>query len=321
MKQRLRLGLIGTGVAAHKLYLPAFAELTQRLELVACTNRTRSKAVAYARRAGFSRVEESAQDLFAASDIDAVIISLPIEAQPRLILQGLRAGKAILSEKPIAGSVAQAKKLVERARKFSAPWMVGENYAFMSHVTELARQVRSGALGEVRLVEVRQINWMDRSNPYFSTAWRANPGHVGGFVVDGGVHLAHVVQRCFGVPVVLASRTASFNPELRPLDTALGLLSFSSGALGTWTSCFSARDRGPMLRALGTRANAELYGDRLELVGVRGNTRVIPSKSNSFVAQFAHFADVVLRGTPCEVTAEQALRDLQLVARLCKKSS
>ena len=43
---KLRLGMIGTGVAANRLYLPAFQRLGRKLELVACTNRTRKKAEA-----------------------------------------------------------------------------------------------------------------------------------------------------------------------------------------------------------------------------------------------------------------------------------
>src|SRR6187401_1420447 len=48
---KLRLGMIGTGVAARRLYLPAFERLGRRLEIVACTNRTRSKAEQYAKLA------------------------------------------------------------------------------------------------------------------------------------------------------------------------------------------------------------------------------------------------------------------------------
>ena len=49
---KLRLGMIGTGVAARRLYLPALQRLGKKIEVVACTNRTRRKAEDYARLAG-----------------------------------------------------------------------------------------------------------------------------------------------------------------------------------------------------------------------------------------------------------------------------
>lgn len=317
-RRRLRVGLLGTGVAAWRLYKPAFAVLGDRLELVACANRTRDKALKFAESAGFSRVEGSAEALFHSPDIDALFISLPIEVQPRFVLEALDAGKAVLSEKPVAGSLRAARSLIRRAHGAAKPWMVGENFAFMSHVRKLEAWVKAGKFGQIRLVEARQMNWIDGENPYFNTAWRAAPKHLGGFVLDAGVHLAHIVNRCFGAPRVIKARQGSFASSLPPIDTAIALLEFESGALGTWTSCFTARDAGaPLVRVLGERATANLYYDRLEGVSAQGKVTAHASEGDSFAAQFTHFADVVLRGKPMDVTPAAALADLQLITKVC----
>jgi predicted dehydrogenase len=310
---KLRLGLLGTGIAAEKLYLPAFRELRHRIELVACTNRTRKKAERYARIAGVQRVVDDADELFALPDIDAVLVSLPIAVQPRYVLAALRAEKAVLSEKPVGPSVADARRLIRASKRFAAPWLVGENFAFMSHAAKLADLVQGGRLGEVRLVEVRQMTFMDAENPYFHTGWRAEPGHVGGFIVDAGVHLANVVRRCFGTPVVVAARSARFEPALPPPDTAVALLKFESGALGTWTSAFSTHYKGPLLRVFGRRASAEFHHTHLVVSDRKGRTQRIEQKESSFRAEFAHFADVVKKGRPLAITPEDALADLALL--------
>jgi predicted dehydrogenase len=54
--RKLRLGIIGTGIAANDLYFPHFAKLRSRIDFVACANRRRSKAAAFAKRAGIPRV-------------------------------------------------------------------------------------------------------------------------------------------------------------------------------------------------------------------------------------------------------------------------
>jgi len=308
----LRLGLLGTGVAAEKLYLPAFLELRGRVEVVACANRTRKKAERYARLARIPKVVASAEELFALQEVEAVMVSLPIDAQPAHVLAALALGKPVLSEKPVGPSVASAKRLIKAAKRYAVPWLVGENFTFMGHVRKLRALVAAQKLGEVRLLEARQLTRMDAKNPYFHTAWRAAPRHVGGFVTDAGVHVAALLRMLFGTPRVVKSLTARLEPRLPPPDTALALLRFDSGLVGTWTSAFTVADGGPMLRVFGTRASAELFYDRLVVRSVRGRESVYPAGASSFRAELEHFADVVQKGRPLAVTPEDALADLAL---------
>ncbi len=310
---KLRLGLIGTGVAARKLYLPAFQRLGKQLELVACANRTRKKAVQYARLAGIPRVVDSAEELMQLPEVEAVLISLPIDAQPALVQQALALGKPVISEKPMAPSVADGKRLLKAVAKRTAPWLVAENFAFMPALAKVRAWLEAGKLGEPRLIESFQLTSMNAKNPYFHTAWRHAPKHVGGFVADGGVHMAHAVRSLLGMPEQVKNITAQFDPVLTPIDTAVAALRFGSGALGTWTSCFSAHYEGPMLRLYGSKATAELFWSHAVLRNPKGKELVFRTEVDSFAAQFSHFCDVVKRGARLAYTPEQALEDLTLI--------
>ena len=318
MARGLRLGLIGTGVAARELYAPAFQQVKGKVKVVACANRTRKKAEQYAKTYGIPKVVGTAEELIALPEVDAVMISLPIDKQPEYVLQALRAGKPVLSEKPVAPSVAVGRRLIKAAAKFDVPWLVGENFAFMSHVARLERWLTEGRLGDVRLVQVFQMTRMNEHNPYFKTAWRAKPGHVGGFVVDGGVHVANVVRRCFGLPQSLRGLVGAFDANLPPIDTVVAAMRFESGALGTWTSCYCAEYDGPLLRVFGSRANVDLTWDSVVLRPFKGKETKCAVTRNSFAAQFEHFADVALRGKSPLVTPQDALADLQFVESLCQ---
>ena len=324
MARALRLGLLGTGIAPNQLYRAAFEKLAKEgvLELVACANRTRSKAEAYAKRLGIPKVVDDAEALFALPEVEAVVVSLPIELQPRYVLAALKAGKAVLSEKPVGPNVAAAKALIKSAKRYDAPWLVGENFAHMPHAQRLEEWVKNGALGRVRLVQATQMTWTDAKSPYFHTAWRQEPGHIGGFVVDAGVHIANIVRRCFGMPKTVKNLTASFEASLPPIDTAVAVLEFPSGVLGTWTSCFTAHYTGVMLRVYGSRANAELDYNGGSLFDPKGKLKQRFPKQpvDSFEAQFRHFADVVKRGKRLLVTPEQTLEDLILLDRIAKRS-
>jgi predicted dehydrogenase len=310
---KLRLGLIGTGVAARQLYLPALRQLGKKVQVVACTNRTRSKAEDYARLAGIPKVVDTAEELIALPEVEAVFISLPIHLQPALVQQVLAAGKPVASEKPVAPSVKEGRKLIRAAARYSVPWLVAENFAFMPAIARMQSWLSQGRLGEPRLLEAYQLTWMDTKNPYFHTGWRQQPEHVGGFIADGGVHLAHAVRRLLGMPSVVKNLTAQFDPKLLPLDTAVAALRFPSGALGTWTSCFSAHYRGPMLRLYGSKGTAELGWDNAMLRNAKGKETWFRTQVDSFHAQFSHFHDVVKKGVPVAYGPDQALQDLALI--------
>jgi predicted dehydrogenase len=318
MPRKLQLGLIGTGYAPRLLYLPAFRELGHRLDLVACTNRTRSKAEEYAAEVGIPVVHDSAEELIADPGVEAVMISLPIDVAPTYVLAALKAGRAVLTEKPNAADTAAGRRLLKAAARYPAPYLVGENYAFLSHAQQLARWVAQGRLGELRTVEVRDYTVMDESQPWFHTSWRSDPAHVGGFVVDAGVHLAHVLRQAVGDPVEVRGFRALQEPSLSPVDTIAVSMRFESGALGSWTSCFSAPLEGPKIRIAGTRGVASWYPDHAELVSARGTVTRSECKENSFTAQFRHFADVVVSGATPLVTPEETLGDLALMERLVK---
>jgi predicted dehydrogenase len=316
MARPLKLGLVGTGFAADLLYLPAWQRLGDRIELVACTNRTRAKAVKFAKEAGIPTVVDTAEELFALPQVDAVMISTPIDVLPRYVLAALDAGKAVLSEKPIAATPAVARKLIKAAAKYDRPWMVGENVAFMSHAHKLKQWIETGRLGEIRFVEVRQLEWMGTKIPFFNTGWRATPSYPGGFITDGGVHIANLVRRCMGDPVTLKSIVGSFNPALPPLDTAVAAMEFASGALGTWTSCFTAHGDWPWLRVFGSKANAEWRWNDVTLSTPAGKVTRFENREEGFTAQFRHFADVVTKGVPQRLLPEENLGDLRLIERI-----
>jgi predicted dehydrogenase len=318
IRRTLRLGLLGTGVAARKLYLPAFRALEGRVQVVACSSRNERKARAYAKLAGIPHVEADAHALFSRDDIDGIFISLPIDAQPEYVLEALRLGKPVLSEKPVGPTVAAARRLIKAAGRFDTPWLIGENFEYLPQVERLRSWIDQGRLGDVRLVEVNQFISMNQKNPYFKTPWRQDPKHIGGFVVDAGVHLAHIVRSCFGQPRMVKSLKAQFDAALPPVDTVVAALQFESGVLGTWRSCFCARHDGPMLEVVGSKANARLGYDWIELWSAGRGVRRYAIHKDTFALQLLHFREVALKRKRPAVTPQDALADLQLMDRLVR---
>jgi predicted dehydrogenase len=318
--RKLKLGIIGTGLATHGLYWPQLKRLKSKIEIVAVANRRVAKARAFARLAGVKNVCEDGEALLARPDIEAVMLSLPIHLNASWVLKALKAGKHVLCEKPIAANTAEARRLIQAASRYKKLWMVGENYFFMPHIA-LARQwVASGRLGQIRLVEAAQVTLTLHSNKYFKTSWRQKPRHVGGFVVDAGIHIGDVLREICGMPVEVKNFSAQFDPALIPIDSAVAAMKFKSGALGIWRSCFSAKLNSeiPMLRAYGSKGTLEIYRERLVFIPLNGRETRLSSKHDGFYEQFTHFAEAVTQGKKLKFTPPQALQDLELMEMIVK---
>jgi predicted dehydrogenase len=246
------------------------------------------------------------------------LLSLPIYLNARWVMKALRAGKHVLCEKPIAGTVSEARKLVREVGRYDRVYLVGENYFFTPHIEKARSWVKRGALGDIRLVEMGQLFLTTPDNKYARTAWRKRPKHIGGFIADAGVHVANIVRETFGMPRRIRNLTALQNPQLAPIDTAIATFSFDSGAVGVWRSCFSVRTASevPMLRAYGSRANLEIYWGRSALLVHDRKPVVATSPENGFYHELSHFAAAVVRGEKLRFVPRQALRDLELMARI-----
>lgn len=79
------------------------------------------------------------EHLLSDKEIDAVMLVLPISKQPELIIKALKAGKHVLSEKPVGKDVETARKLIEEYEKDYKPkgliWRVAESKPYFPHVS------------------------------------------------------------------------------------------------------------------------------------------------------------------------------------------
>jgi predicted dehydrogenase len=113
---------------------------------------------------------KSLDDLLARSDIQAVIIALPIKNQPEYVRKALLAGKHVLSEKPIAENVKDAKELLKWYRSEidtkKVTWGVAENFRYLASYDRAAEAVRK--MGRVLGFRVR-MQAMVEGGKYFET--------------------------------------------------------------------------------------------------------------------------------------------------------
>lgn len=113
----------------------------------------------------------SLDDLLRRDDVAAVVVALPILSQPGVVEKALRAGKHVLSEKPIAGDVAGAEALLalyEGLGDGKPIWAVAENFRYMESLRYAAERV--GEIGgRVTTFRLQRYGIVFPDNKYLNT--------------------------------------------------------------------------------------------------------------------------------------------------------
>jgi predicted dehydrogenase len=96
--------------------------------------------------------------IVARQDIDAVAIATPVSTHAPLATAGLQAGKHVLVEKPLAGSVAEAEALVRVAAENQCVLMVDHTFVYSPPVRKIKQLLDSGEIGDLYYIDSVRIN-------------------------------------------------------------------------------------------------------------------------------------------------------------------
>ncbi len=319
----LRIALAGAGIYARNAHLPALLDQPAAFEVAAVYSRTAAAAQALAAQAGAAvPIYTDYQQLLDAPGIDAVDILLPIPVQADFVAAALRAGKHVISEKPIAPGSATARDLIALHRRTPGQvWMVGENWRYEEAFERAAELVRQGAIGRPLSCYWAQYSSLKPGNPYYATTWRRS-GFAGGLVLDGVVHLVAALRLVLGEIVQATAATALFAADLPPVDSVAATLRFESGAIGSLVVSYAAASPwGAPLTIVGEQGSLRVQRGRVEVAGSDGSVDVIEcGKLHGVQRELAAFAQAIRHGTPHRNPPEEALRDLAVIEQMVAQS-
>ena len=319
----IRLGIIGTGLAAQKLHWPALALMPQRFQIVAFANRTRSTAEEFATIAGLSMDGYTPDygDLLARDDVEAVLVGVPIERIFPIARDCIEAGKHVISEKPPGASEAEALEYVElTARHPSQVVLMGEQ-VFYGDSRRLARSlIDAGAIGQPRFFVHRVVKHeVPVPGRFSSTPWRHKPAYPGGSIVDGGVHDLAGMRLLGGDIASLSARTEWLNkaieaPSVLAMD--FGFARNGSGSLFYGSFSTPVLDEDGSTRVYGTDGNLIINRGSVRLVRADGSVEEhVLQGSSAFYNEFLNFYEAVAYGEPVVGTVAQSARNMLILLR------
>jgi predicted dehydrogenase len=200
-------------------------------EVVAFYGRDPAKAEAMAARHGGRAVAD--YDAFLDESIDVVMIGSPSGVHAEQGIAAARRGRHVLVEKPIDVSTVRGRALVEAAEAAAVRLGILFQDRRKPALVRLAAFLRGGGLGRVLVVSAR-VKWHRPPEYYSASRWRGTLAQDGGAaLVNQGIHTVDLLLWMLGPIERVQALAARQVHAIEGEDTALALLEFASGAVGT----------------------------------------------------------------------------------------
>jgi predicted dehydrogenase len=246
----LHVGLIGFGLAGRVFHGPLLAADPRFDVTMIATGDAERRADARRRHPGADIAVSPEVLLEQADELDLIVIASPPITHVPLAMAAIEAGLAVVVDKPLCATSAEATELVAHASDAGQLLTVFQNRRWDSDFLTLQREVAAGSLGEVRQLESRFERWkapgLDPSKPWRSEA----PNEAGGVVYDLGSHLVDQAIQLMGAVDDIHAEITSYGGTAGPDDGFLSLRHAGGGVSRLWMSSVAAQV-GPRFRVLG----------------------------------------------------------------------
>jgi predicted dehydrogenase len=189
---RLRIGILGCANIAR-----AFARDTANsasVQIVAAASRDGAKAQTFAAEFKIPRHHASYEALLADASVQAIYLPLPNSLHAEWAVRAAQAGKHVLCEKPLALSLAEARKMYDAAQKHTVILLEAYPYYFQPQTGALVDLLHSGAIGSVQSVQASFGFAM--SKPLGNI--RMDPKLGGGALLDAGSYPLSLIRLVMG---------------------------------------------------------------------------------------------------------------------------
>jgi predicted dehydrogenase len=244
MTGSVRWGIVGTARIAVTQFLPAVREAGG--DPAAVAGRDLGRARQWAQANGVGRAIAGYQNLIDDPGVDALYIPLPNALHGQWTIAALRAGKPVLCEKPLTGSVAETQRVLAVARETGTPLWEAFVFPFHDQLARLRGILADGAIGELR--EIQSDFHFFMTNP--GSNIRMSADLAGGALLDLGCYPVRLARDLFGAEHEAAWARA--DRDSGGVDTATwGCLSFPGGR-HLYLSCGFHRAGETFTRLLGT---------------------------------------------------------------------
>lgn len=342
---KIKLGIIGTGLAWERLHYPAIKRLYDKFEIKAICDSDLNKAKKAANEINLSEgigndnivsriigndakmsqvmVYDDYQVMLNEADIEAVDLMVPISENFEVAKAVINSKKSLIAEKPFAASVESAKKLITLANKNKSKILVAENIRYDEENVLIKSLIEENKIGDVIYFIDNNVTEFQKDmlkDTFASTEWRQHPSFKGGVFLDSAIH--HIARHRFlfgNVVNVYASGRPS-DVSFSPYSCINVHLTFQNHITGHYSFYMTGKEtQAPLvgMRIFGTEGEIYLEEKNCGFVNIsykNGSHEAIPYKpSEGYYQELNNFYDAIRDDKEIVSTPEKELGDIQVI--------
>jgi predicted dehydrogenase len=313
----VRYAVVGLGYFAQAAVLPAF-KAAPNSELVALVSDDKTKLRQLGKKYGAEHLlgYEEYETFLQSGLVDAVYLTLPNDLHAEFAIKAARAGVHVLTEKPMALTPHQCRKMVSACQRHGVKLMVAYRLHFEPGNLAAIETVNSGRIGEPRFFTSTFTMQVKKGNI------RTQPEHGGGPLYDIGIYCINAARYLFQAePItVVAEAETGTDPRFARIDEQVSaILTFPGDRIATFTASFGAADIATYCVA-GTKGiltvdKAYEFTQPIQhevKVGERTSKRTFP-KVDQVAPELIHFSDCVRSGKDPEPSGKEGLIDVEII--------
>lgn len=326
MSNALRIAVVGAGIGVE--HIKGYQELPKLFEVKVLCDLQIERAAAVAVKYGLQQVSASFDDVCLRADIDVIDICTPPAFHPGQIQAALKAGKHVICEKPLVGSVAELDLVSRLASESGRQVMPIFQYRFGHGLQKLKYLVDQKLTGEAFVFNVDVAWWRD--GEYYRNPWRGKRAtELGGALLSQAIHAVDMVLYILGPAKSVFGRTTTRVNQIEVEDCVAIAMEMADGSLGTISVTLGSlaeisRHRFTF-RNVTAESNTEPYANSLEpwafSFNPAGNEKQMKDAlqrltpvPERYAGQFYHFYRALSDGKELPVTLEDARAALEVIA-------
>ena len=226
-----RVAVVGLGIG--RMHVWSWRRMKDRFAVVAVSDLEQAKAVESAERIGADVA--SFDELIHRDDIDVIDLCTPPSLHLDQIVAALTAGKHVVCEKPLVGSLHDLDLVAEAEAASGRRVMPIFQYRFGNGLQKVKALVDSGVAGRAYTSSV-EVSWRRRAD-YYAVPWRGKwETELGGVLLSQAVHALDMLTYIAGPPARVFARLKTMVNDIEVEDCAAISLEMADGSLAT-VSC------------------------------------------------------------------------------------
>lgn len=323
------VAVVGLGIGRSHL-LEGYANHPDKFRVLAVCDLSQDRLASVGDEFQVPRRTTSFDEVLAMADVDIVDICTPPMIHLPQILAALAAGKEVVCEKPLVGSLADLDAVQEAERRSAGRVMPIFQYRWGDGFQKALHVVRSGLAGKAYLCTA-ETQW-NRTSDYYAVPWRGKfATELGGVLLTQAIHLHDMACELMGPISDLYARTATRVNAIEVEDCAVAAITLESGALMSLAATLGSQTEISRLRCCFEHVTFESGlqpyspgNDPWQIIPASDEARdridaalaSCPPVHPRFRGQLESYHAALVSGGPLPVTLADARRSLELITAL-----